>query len=413
MTNGELYVIIVLFYIIKDSRTFFPTAYDREVNAFTMKKFSESQKLAIVIAIAAVTIIAVITAAVLYIKTNINRSVKIAELNGAVSITRNGIPVNPAAGIPLKSGDVITTTSESTIRVCIDGDKWVSFEPNSSAYINYDGTVGNGSTYVNVTNGAVIARLDKSLPIKSVFAVKTPNAVVNARGTVFRTEFSLENDFQNYKDVYVTTVHNIEGTVALQLYDQNSQPVENNMLLLTKTSAQMISCKDITEYLYLNQDYSAADLKYHTLKELIRICSERNISFTLSELNDALFRAAERLLVDSTPVQTTITEAEPSEVTTTVTEEETQTEATTEETTTTTVPETKTASEPTTEETSESESETSAPETSPPETTASEEPPQTSASEPETLPVPAPVPPLPADTEMSAITYFGDVSGLV
>lgn len=377
-----------------------------------MKKISESQKLAIVIALAAVTIIAVITAAVLFIKINVNRSVKVADVNGVVSITRNGIPVNPAAGIPLKSGDVISTDAESTIRVCIDGDKWVSFEPNTSAYINYDGTVGNGSTYVNVTNGAVIARLDKTLPIKSVFAVKTPNAVVNARGTVFRTEFSLENDYQNYKDVYVTTVHNIEGTVALQLYDLNSQPVENNMLLLTKTSAQMISCKDITEYLYLNQDYSAADLKYYTLKELIRICSERNISFTLSELNDALFRAAERLLVESSPTQTTVTETEPSEVTTTVTEEETQTETTTEETTT--VPETTTTTtETTTEETSESESETSAPETSPPETTASEEPPQTSASESETLPVPAPVPPLPADTEMSAVTYFGDVSGLV
>lgn len=377
-----------------------------------MKKISESQKLAIVIALAAVTIIAVITAAVLFIKINVNRSVKVADVNGVVSITRNGIPVNPAAGIPLKSGDVISTDAESTIRVCIDGDKWVSFEPNTSAYINYDGTVGNGSTYVNVTNGAVIARLDKSLPIKSVFAVKTPNAVVNARGTVFRTEFSLENDYQNYKDVYVTTVHNIEGTVALQLYDLNSQPVENNMLLLTKTSAQMISCKDITEYLYLNQDYSAADLKYYTLKELIRICSERNISFSLSELNDALFRAAERLLVESSPTQTTVTETDPSEVTTTVTEEETQTETTTEETTT--VPETTTTTtETTTEETSESQSETSAPETSPPETTALEEPPQTSASESETLPVPAPVPPLPADTEMSAVTYFGDVSGLV
>ena len=385
-----------------------------------MKKISESQKLAIVIAIAAVTIIAVIIAAVLYIKINVNRSVKIADVNGVVSITRNDIPVNPAAGIPLKSGDVISTDAESTIRVCIDGDKWVSFEPNTSAYINYDGTVGNGSTYVNVTNGAVIARLDKSLPIKSVFAVKTPNAVVNASGTVFRTEFSLENDFQNYKDVYVTTVHNIEGTVALQLYDLYSQPVENNMLLLTKTSAQMITCRDITEYLYLNQDYGADDLKYYTLKELIRICSERNISFTLSELNDALFRAAERLLVESSPVQTTVTETEPSEVTTTVTEEDTQTETSTDETTTAAVPEstataseTTTTSETTTEETSVSESATSAPQTSPPETAASEEPPQTSASEPETLPVPAPVPPLPADTEMSAITYFGDVSGLV
>ncbi len=376
-----------------------------------MKKISESQRLAIAIAIAAVTIIAVITAAVLFIKINVQRSVKIAEISGAVSITRNGIPVSPAAGIALKSGDVVSTSADAAIRICIDGDKWVSFEPDTSAYINYDGTVGNGSTYVNITKGAVIARLDKTLPIKSVFAVKTPNSVVNARGTVFRTEFSLENEFQNYKNVYVTTVHNIEGTVALQLYDLSSQPVENSMLLLPKTSAQMISCSNIAEYLYLNQDYGADDLKYHTLKELIKICSERSIAFSLSELNDALFKAAERLLVESSPVQTTFSETEPPEVTTTLPDEETKAE-TTEETTSAT-----------TTKTSESETETSPSETSPPasETEATTEPSQTetasdtetSDTQSETVPMPAPVPPLPADTSMSAVTYFGDVSGLV
>ena len=371
-----------------------------------MKKLSESQKLAIAVIIAAAAIIAVITAAVLFVKINVNRSVKIAEVTGVVSVTRNGIPVNPAPGISLKSGDVVSTTADGTIKISIDGYKWVSFEPDTSAYINYDGTVGNGSTYINVTNGAVIAGLDKTLPVKCVFAVKTPNATVSARGTVFRTEFELKNEFQNYKNVYVTTVHNIEGTVALQLYDTQSQPVENTMLLLPQTSAQMISCSDITEYLYLNQDYDADDLKYHTLKALIKICSERSIGFSLSELNDALFRAAERQLVDNSPVQTTDSETEAQEITTTAPEEETQTETTTEETTTT--------AETTTTQASESETETSPSKTEPSasETEASDEASQTE-SQSETAPLPAPVPPLPADTSMSAVTYFGDVSGLV
>lgn len=369
-----------------------------------MKKISESQKLTIAVIIAAAAIIAVITAAVLFVKINLDRTVKLADVNGVVSITRNGIPVNPAPGIALKSGDVVSTTADGTVRISIDGDKWVAFEPNTSAYINYDGTVGNGSTYVNVTGGAVIAGIDKALPAKCVFAVKTPNAVVNARGTVFRTEFSLENEFQNYKNVYLTTVHNIEGTVALQLYDTQSQPVENSMLLLPKTSAQMISCSDISEYLFINQDYDADDLKYPTLKELIKLCKERSVGFSLSELNDALFRAAERQLVDSSPVQTTVSESEAQETTTTVSEEETQTETTAEETTT--------SAETTTTEETTAEASESVTETSPSKTESETDTSQTETTS-ETVPVPAPVPPVPADTSMSAVTYFGDVSGLV
>jgi len=397
-----------------------------------MRKLNDTQKTYAAVALAAVSVIAVIIAAVLYIGANVKRSVSISEINGVVSLSRDGVPVNAVVGTVLKSGDTITTSDASTVRISVDGSKIISFEPGTSAYITYDGSAKNGSTNVNLTSGAVICQINKPMSAKAVFAVKTPNAAVSAKGTVFRTSFEYLPEYLKYTNASITTVHNLDGSVVLQLYDKNAQPVENSMLLLPKTSAQLISGDSAAEYLYLNQEFTAASLDFYTIKELIKICGERSIVFSLSELNDALFGASEKYLMQNgTETETSVTEtsAEEVEITTTEPPETTETEikthlvttgesteATTAETsseqvTETSPPET-TAEESFSEVTSETDgSETSAPDISS-DTETSENsdyvPTETeSESESETLPIPAPVP----DETGSVISFFGDVEG--
>ncbi len=274
-----------------------------------MRKLNDTQKTIAAVALAAAAVIAVIIAAILYIGANVKRSVSISEINGVISLMRDGVPVNPAVGTVLKSGDTITTSDASTVRVSVDGSKIISFEPGTSAYITYDGSAKNGSTNVNLTSGAVICQINKPMSAKAVFAVKTPNAAVSAKGTVFRTSFEYLPEYLKYTNASITTVHNLDGSVVLQLYDKNAQPVENSMLLLPKTSAQLISGDSAAEYLYLNQEFTAASLDFYTIKELIKICGERSIVFSLSELNDALFGASEKYLMQNgTEAETSVTE---------------------------------------------------------------------------------------------------------
>lgn len=401
-----------------------------------MRKLNDTQKTIAAVALAAAAVIAVIIAAILYIGANVKRSVSISEINGVISLMRDGVPVNPAVGTVLKSGDTITTSDASTVRVSVDGSKIISFEPGTSAYITYDGSAKNGSTNVNLTSGAVICQINKPMSAKAVFAVKTPNAAVSAKGTVFRTSFEYLPEYLKYTNASITTVHNLDGSVVLQLYDKNAQPVENSMLLLPKTSAQLISGDSAAEYLYLNQEFTAASLDFYTIKELIKICGERSIVFSLSELNDALFGASEKYLMQNgTEAETSVTETSAGniEITTTEPPETTETEIKTnlvttggdtettsagtsaetssEQTTETSPPET-TAEESFSEvTTAPAESETNAPDTSSDGETSENSnyvPTETSSeSETGTLPIPAPVP---AETG-SVVSFFGDIDG--
>ena len=216
------------------------------------------------------------------------RTVRVTDIDGSAVIIRDSQQTYAAKRTVLKSGDVINTDEKSTVRVCVDTDKFISIEPSSSVYVYYTEISGKGEISVNVVFGAVTCQLNNKLGKNETFVVKTPNAAINVRGTVFRTEFDFKESYMGYSNVMLTHVQNFDGMVTTQLYDTYGEKVDEPMLLSEKASAELISANSLAQYGYLNYDIDLQALDELTLKELVRISGEKNIAYTLDELNNAL-----------------------------------------------------------------------------------------------------------------------------
>lgn len=271
------------------------------------------------------------------------RAATVVDINGSAMIIRDTKQVYAAKRAVLNSGDVINTAENSTVRIRIEDGKYISIEPESSVYIYYTGVTGGGDISVNVAAGAVTCQIDKPLAKNETFVVKTPNTAANVRGTVFRTEFSFLESYRGAENVMLTHVQNFDGSVLLQLYSEAGEKVDEPMLLTERTSAELITGRDVAKYGYLNYDTDMYALSDTSLNELVRICGERPIAYSLEELNSALRASKQRASSVSVSMAESMAESEAA-----LTAETTVTEPPVTETS---VPETTTSAETTTEET--------------------------------------------------------------
>jgi hypothetical protein len=248
------------------------------------------------------------------------RNLTVNDIKGTVVIIRGAKQIYASKKTVLQSGDVVNTDKDSTIRIRIDEDKYIAIEPESSVYVYYTNVSDKGDVSVNIACGAVTCQLNKALKKNETFKVKTPNASISVRGTVFRTEFELADKYMGYENVMLTHVQNFDGSVMLQLYDTGGEKNGEPMLLTERTSAELVSCDEFSQYGYLNYDTNIYDLKEITLKELIRISGEHTMAYTADELNSA-FRAVSAKASEESEVTgvTSVTEE--------VTEETTETAA--------------------------------------------------------------------------------------
>lgn len=235
-----------------------------------------------------VSILMILSAAVvisLYFGGDTTRQLTVTEIIGSAFFTRDGRRMPVSKNIKLKSGDIIETDENATVRISIDGDKFVFVEPNTSMYIYCTDIASKGDISVNLSRGSVICEINSELKKKSSFVLKTPNSSAAVRGTVFRTQFDLKKSFMGYDDVMITEYQNFDGTVSLQLYDSESEPFELPMVLVERTSAQMITSKDVCKYGYLNYDISLISLSEITLHEVLRAQNAKEIGFSPEEIN--------------------------------------------------------------------------------------------------------------------------------
>lgn len=267
--------------------------------------------LKIILTAIAALIVVIVGATVLSITfgAETTRALTINDISGDVVIIRGEKQFYANRRTVLKSGDVINTAENGSVRVKIDEDKLISIEPNSAVYVFYTNVSDKGEVSVNIAGGAVTCQLNKPLKKSEKFRVLTPNAAVSVRGTVFRTEFSFEDKYMGYENVMLTHVQNFDGQVVLQLYSTDGEKVEEPMLLTERTNAEMISADSFAQYGYLNNDMNIYSLKELTLKELIRISGEKSIAYSLEELNSA-FRAVSKQAVETVTASLTETTSE-------------------------------------------------------------------------------------------------------
>lgn len=284
---------------------------------YTMKKlihFLTEHALALVIAaIAAVSVILIIIIFTLASSGSSDRKLSIKDISGSAFILRSDGQIPADKNTVLESGDVIITSSDGEVKLVADKDKYIYIEPDTTLYVNFTDVSEKGSVIVNISEGSAICRLDSKLPKNAAFEVRTPNAVISATGTVFRTDFSYLDTYGGHDAVKLTDVDCAEGTVDIQLYDDNASPADQLMLLAAGKSARLMTCSDTSRFEYLNSDTDLYSLSESTLRTYIRISADRPLAYPSADLNNA-YQYVMGISSDESPTQTILPEASATEI---------------------------------------------------------------------------------------------------
>ena len=282
-----------------------------------MKKlihFLTEHALALVIAaIAAVSVILIIIIFTLASSGSSDRKLSIKDISGSAFILRSDGQIPADKNTVLESGDVIITSSDGEVKLVADKDKYIYIEPDTTLYVNFTDVSEKGSVIVNISEGSAICRLDSKLPKNAAFEVRTPNAVISATGTVFRTDFSYLDTYGGHDAVKLTDVDCAEGTVDIQLYDDNASPADQLMLLAAGKSARLMTCSDTSRFEYLNSDTDLYSLSESTLRTYIRISADRPLAYPSADLNNA-YQYVMGISSDEAPTQTILPEASATEM---------------------------------------------------------------------------------------------------
>lgn len=284
---------------------------------YTMKRlihFLTEHALALVIAaIAAVSLILIIIIFTLASSGSSDRKLSIKDISGSAFILRSDGQIPADKNTVLESGDVIITSSDGEVKLAADKDKYIYIEPDTTLYVNFTDVSEKGSVIVNISEGSAICRLDSKLPKNAAFEVRTPNAVISATGTVFRTDFSYLDTYGGHDAVKLTDVDCAEGTVDIQLYDDNASPADQLMLLAAGKSARLMTCTDASRFEYLNSDTDLYSLSESTLRTYIRISADRPLAYPSADLNNA-YQYVMGISSDEAPTQTILPEASATEM---------------------------------------------------------------------------------------------------
>lgn len=296
----------------------------------------------------AVLIIGIIAAWI--IVTGRNR-IALDEIYGNVIVERSGGQISAKQGMRLESGDCIKTMSGGSARITLGRDRYIYTEPDSAVTVTR--SKEDKSFEAEVLSGAAAVRLDKAADIK----VSAPNVLVTASGSVFRVSCT---------DVAAEVIC-ADGEADISGGGTSQRLAAGSLARLTSSSGEIMLTREEAE---------VSALPESALKSLMRIASQRSMTFSLNSLGGAYLALDDNIAATeiSEAVSESIAETAVSE--TTISETETSPSEETSETTSETVTEIS--------ETSVSEantSETTTFETTFPETTASET--QTSA---ETVP---------------------------
>lgn len=258
---------------------------------FLMKKLmqflTEHALMLVIAAIAVVSLILIIIVFTLASSGSSDRKLSIKDISGSAFILKSDGQIPADKNTVLESGDVIITSSDGEVKLAADKDKYIIIEPDTTLYVNFTDISEKGSVIVNISEGSAICRLDSKLPKNSAFEVRTPNAVISAKGTVFRTDFSYLDTYGGREAVKLTEVECAEGSVDIQLYDDNASPADQLMLLAEGKSARLMTCADTARFEYLNSDTDLYSLSESTLRTFIRIAADRPLAYSLTDLNNA------------------------------------------------------------------------------------------------------------------------------
>lgn len=330
------------------------------INARSRSKHSAAVILCAVLM--AVLIIGIIAAWIIVSGRN---RIALDEVYGNVIVERSGGQISAKQGMRLESGDCIKTMSGGSARITLGRDRYIYTEPDSAVTVTR--SKEDKSFEAEVLSGAAAVRLDKAADIK----VSAPNVIVTASGSVFRVSCT-----DNAAEVICA-----DGEADISGGGTSQRLAAGSLARLTSSGGEITLTREEAE---------VSALPESALKSLMRIASQRSMTFSLNSLGGAYLALDDNIAateiseaVSESIAETTVSETTVSETETSPSEETTETASeTATEISETSVSETNT-SETTTFETTFSEttfSETTASETQ----TSSETVPETTAPTAET-----------------------------
>lgn len=154
-----------------------------------MEKKEKGMQKKMYIVIAAVAVVAIATLALILAagrKEETYRSIKIIELEGGVTIEREGVGVLAASSnMNLISGDAVKTEQDAYAVLQLDSDKYVMLAESGSMTVVAEGDEANSRTSIQLDSGSVLNEIQNPLSSGSSYDIVTPNATMSVRGTVF------------------------------------------------------------------------------------------------------------------------------------------------------------------------------------------------------------------------------------
>ncbi|MGN0587834.1 MAG: FecR domain-containing protein, partial [Oscillospiraceae bacterium] len=188
-----------------------------------------SLKVKIIVVCAVIAIAGGITAAVLINagKADTYRVLKVFELTGSAVVSRQGTgDLDAYVGMNLESGDTLMVGDGSTLRISMDGDKYVLLDGGTVLELIAEGTPSDSRTSINLKQGTILNELTTSLSANSSYEVATPKATMAVRGTSFMVSVELDEDGS-----YLIRTNTFHGKVEVILLDSNGDPTGESTMV--------------------------------------------------------------------------------------------------------------------------------------------------------------------------------------
>ena len=279
----------------------------KQMNINARSRSKHSAAVILYAVLMAVLIIGIIAAWI--IVTGRNR-IALDEVYGNVIVERSGGQISAKQGMRLESGDCIKTMSGGSARITLGRDRYIYTEPDSAVTVTR--SKEDKSFEAELLSGAAAVRLDKAADIK----VSAPNVLVTASGSVFRVSCT-----DNAAEVICA-----DGEADISGGGTSQKLAAGSLARITSSGGEIALTREEAE---------VSALPESALKSLMRIASQRSMTFSLNSLGGAYLAlddnesAAEisesvtESIAETAVSETTVSETEtsPSEETTETTSE--------------------------------------------------------------------------------------------
>lgn len=279
----------------------------KQMNINARSRSKHSATVILYAVLMAVIIIGIIAAWIIVSGRN---RIAIDEVYGNVIVERSGGQISAKQGMRLESGDCVKVLSGGSARITLGRDRYIYPEADSAVTVTR--SKEDRSFGAELLTGAAAVRLDKAADIK----VSALNVIVTASGSVFRVSCT-----DNAAEIICADSEaDISGGGTAQKLAAGS------LARLTSSSGEIVLTLEEAE---------VSALPESALKSLMRIASQRSMTFSLNSLGGAylalddniaateISEAVSESIAEPTVSETTVSETEtsPSEETTETTSE--------------------------------------------------------------------------------------------